>query len=134
MMDRAGLVRALESLVENAVHHSPPGREVVVRTGPDGHDGAGGAGGVEIRIEDSGDGFRADDLPRVFEPFFTRRSGGTGLGLAIAERIVVDHGGSINAGNRDGDGSGGIMTVRLPRLAHDDRPTDRRAENEEIST
>ena len=118
VMDRARLARALESLIENAVHHSPPGGEVVVRTSALGAGDDGSAGGVEVRVEDQGDGFRAEDLPRVFEPFFTRRPGGTGLGLAIVERIVVDHGGSTEAGNRgDAGGRGAVVTVRLPRAA-----------------
>ena len=51
-------------------------------------------------------------LPRLFEPYFTTKSSGTGLGLLIARRIVEEHGGSIEARNREGGGL--VVEVRLP--------------------
>jgi signal transduction histidine kinase len=113
-MDRQRLVQAFQNLIENAIQHSSSGGGVVVEAEAvclDGRDW------VAFAIKDAGPGFRCEDLPRVFEPFFTRRHDGTGLGMAIAQRIVDEHGGSIVVGNRPEGGA--VIVVRLPRL----RPT-----------
>jgi signal transduction histidine kinase len=65
-----------------------PIRLTTRRTGPE---------RVTIAIRDYGVGIRPDDLPRIFEPYFTTRRHGSGLGLAIARNIVEGLGGSIAA-------------------------------------
>ncbi len=67
---------------------------------------------AEITIADEGPGIPQDDLPRLFEPFFSRKAGGTGLGLCAAQKIVELHGGTIRAENASGRGA--IFRVRLP--------------------
>jgi two-component system nitrogen regulation sensor histidine kinase NtrY len=69
---------------------------------------------AEIVVRDTGVGFGAEALRRVFEPYFTTRAGrgGTGLGMAIAYRIVADHGGRILA--EGAPGRGAVITVRIP--------------------
>lgn len=108
-MDSARLVQVFRNLVENAIQHSPPESTVTVATRcactPQERR-------IECRIDDRGQGFKREDLSRLFEPFFTRRRGGTGLGLSIVARIVDEHGGSVVADNRP-DG-GGSMAVYLP--------------------
>jgi signal transduction histidine kinase len=66
-------------------------------------------------VADNGCGMDEEVLTHLFEPFFTRRRGGqgTGLGLSIAFRIVVDHGGKIEA-HSDGPGKGSSFHVSLP--------------------
>jgi signal transduction histidine kinase len=110
-MHRQRLVQVFQNLLENAIQHSPPGGEVVVEieeVSLDGQDW------ISYMIKDAGPGFHLEDLPRVFEPFFTRRRGGTGLGMSIVQRIVEEHGGTITAGNRPGGGA--VVVVRFPLI------------------
>ena len=97
------------NLIENAIQHSPASSVVRVeaRRLLDGnHDW------VECAIKDSGAGILEQDIPKIFEPFFSKRRGGTGLGLAIAQRIMQEHGGKLIAGN-NADG-GACMIARFP--------------------
>lgn len=105
LMDASRLMQAFENLVINAIQHSKSKSEVVIES--DERDGF-----IECSVRDHGPGFAAEDLPRIFEPFFTRRRGGTGLGLAIVQRIIEEHGGTLHAANAENGGA--IVTVRLP--------------------
>ena len=60
---------------------------------------------VAVTIRDTGKGIAEDDLPRIFDPYFTTRRAGTGLGLAIAKNIVEGLGGSISVVTRRGAGT-----------------------------
>lgn len=107
--DRHRLVQVFINLFSNALHFSPKESNVEVtatEVGEDGHRW------VEVAVLDHGPGFAPGDLPRIFEPFFTKRKGGTGLGLAIVRRIVEQHGGRVVAERPEG--GGGLVRVRLP--------------------
>ncbi len=108
-MNQERLAQALRNLIDNALQHAPPNTAVTVVTGRVEDQGR---HWVEFVVSDSGPGFQPADLPRVFEPFFTRRRGGTGLGLALVQRIAHEHGGEATAQNRQ-DG-GAVVTIRLP--------------------
>ena len=60
---------------------------------------------VAISVRDSGTGIAEDDLPRIFDPYFTTRRAGTGLGLAIAKNIVEGLGGTIGVTTARGVGT-----------------------------
>jgi PAS domain S-box-containing protein len=111
-MDQARLLRVFLNLLQNAIDHSPPGGHIHaysrIRTDLTPQI-------IEISVRDHGPGFSEADLPRVFNPFFTRRPGGTGLGLPIVHRIVEEHGGTISVGNH-ADG-GGLIRLQLPVAA-----------------
>jgi PAS domain S-box-containing protein len=108
-IDRRRLSKVFVNLIENAIQHSPQASSVTVeaRKIMDGNNEW-----VDCAIRDSGAGIQADDLPKIFEPFFSKRRGGTGLGLAIAHRIMQEHGGKLIAGNNP-DG-GACMIARFP--------------------
>jgi len=67
---------------------------------------------VVVNISDTGSGIREEDLPHVFDPYFTTKSSGTGLGLAIVHNIVEAHGGQVRVQSRLGQGT--TVTISLP--------------------
>ena len=114
-IDRRRLSKVLVNLIENAIQHSPSGGVVTIEVErlTDGKDEW-----IQCAIKDSGRGILEDDLPRIFEPFFSKRRGGTGLGLAIAQRIMQEHGGQLIAGNNPEGGA--CMIARFPIPAEGD--------------
>jgi len=67
---------------------------------------------VTIEVKDNGPGISADDLERIFSPFFTTKPQGTGLGLAIVRKVVDAHDGRIDAVSAPGRGA--TFRVTLP--------------------
>lgn len=105
LMDPNRLTHAFENVILNAVQHSEPGQRVFIEARAEGDR-------IVCSVRDEGPGFAPGDLRKIFEPFFTRRRGGTGLGLSIVQRIVDEHGGTINAANAAPDGA--LVTMRFP--------------------
>ena len=70
---------------------------------------------VFIKISDTGPGILSEHIHRIFNPFFTTRSGegGTGLGLSIASKIIKDHNGTIDVSSESKKGT--VFTIILPR-------------------
>ena len=108
-MDAGRLIQVFNNLIENAIHHSRPGRAVTI----DAREVVEPRGAwIHCTVRDQGPGFAEEDLPRVFQPFYTRRRGGTGLGLSISQRIVDEHFGRIGARNHAEGGA--VVDVWLP--------------------
>lgn len=109
LLDPARLTQALKNLIENAVQHSPYDGQVRVEAFPVILDGT---SWVRVSVKDRGPGFDPADLPRILEPFFSRRNRGTGLGLSIVARVVEGHGGHLRTANRQ-DG-GAVVEIDIP--------------------
>jgi two-component system sensor histidine kinase HydH len=67
---------------------------------------------LEIVVTDTGSGISDEDLPRIYDPYFTSKPAGTGLGLAVAQKIMEAHGGSIKIESRAGEGTS--VTLGFP--------------------
>lgn len=67
---------------------------------------------VEIVISDTGRGIPPHDLDKIFEPFYTTKTEGTGLGLSVVQRIIDDHGGTIDVKSKEGKGT--TFYIKLP--------------------
>ena len=104
------LEQALGNVLKNALQAMPQGGTLRVETRHDPVERQ-----VTVSIADSGAGIRREDLPRVFQPFFTTKPGGTGLGLAIAMRIVEAHGGRVGVTSKEGVGA--AFTFALPETS-----------------
>ena len=106
-IDANQIRQCLINLVRNAADavSSNGGGRVVVRT-------RGARGRVEVAVADDGVGIAHEQLPRLFEPFFSTKKGGTGLGLALTQQILQDHGGEIHVASRVGRGT--TFTLSVP--------------------
>lgn len=102
--DEDKLKQALWNLLLNAAQHMPQGGTITLSLEI--------GECVEIGVEDQGVGIPVEQLPLIFDPFFTRRSGGTGLGLSVVERVVREHGGEIGVKSQVGEGT--RFWLRLP--------------------
>lgn len=102
--DRQQLWQVFLNLFTNASDAMPEGGVLTLRVEPAGS-------GVAVEVRDTGQGIAPEDLPRLFESFFTTKpeGKGTGLGLPICRRIVEEHGGTIQLASEPGKGT----TVRI---------------------
>lgn len=105
LVDAGQLRQAIDNLVRNALEATPAGGLVTVaaRSGAKGH---------TIEVRDTGRGILPEDLPRIFDLYFTTKAEGTGVGLAVTQQIVAAHGGTIEVESKPGVGT--VMTVHLP--------------------
>ncbi len=112
--DEPRIRQVLSNLVANALQHTPPSADVVVRVGTEGDDAV-------LEVADKGPGMNGQDASRVFERFYrtdssrARASGGTGLGLSIVDSLVRAHGGVVDLKTAPGEGC--CFRVTLPRVS-----------------
>ena len=110
LMDRDQVRQALRNLVNNAIDAMPKGGALTVTAGREEHNDV---SYMFLRVSDTGPGIAAEDLPLIFEPFFSTKTSvhGTGLGLSITRKIMEEHGGFIRAENIAG---GSAFTLYFP--------------------
>ncbi|HWI40641.1 MAG TPA: ATP-binding protein, partial [Verrucomicrobiae bacterium] len=114
--DSEKIKQALLNVVKNALEAMHDRGRIEVATSAE-------AGWVTVRVADNGPGIHPDDLPFLFEPFFTRKGAGTGLGLSITQRVIEEHQGELAVTSTPG--AGAVFTIRLPLLpAPASAPTD----------
>jgi two-component system NtrC family sensor kinase len=71
---------------------------------------------VLVRLRDSGPGMSAEQVNRLFEPFYTTKPGGTGLGMAISYGIIERHGGAIDVLSEPGQGTTFVVALPVNRV------------------
>jgi two-component system sensor histidine kinase HydH len=69
-------------------------------------------GRVRVEVSDTGRGIAAEDISKVFEPYYSTKETGTGLGLAIVRKVIEDHGGTVSVSSKQGSGT--TFTITLP--------------------
>ena len=106
-LDRDQMKQAFYNVIKNSFEAMKSRGVLRIRTDMD-------ASHVIVRFNDSGGGMSAENLSRVFEPYFTTKASGTGLGLLIVRRIVREHGGEL--GIESSEGKGLTLTIRLPYI------------------
>jgi signal transduction histidine kinase len=112
--DEALIRQALVNLVRNGVQAatgSGASEAKVTITGS--LEDLGGRKWQRVCVADNGGGIPENDLPKIFLPFYTTKSEGTGLGLAVVQKVALQHGGSIEARNREGGGAEFLLWLPL---------------------
>jgi signal transduction histidine kinase len=97
--------QALINIIKNALEILETGGVIAIAT--ECHETT-----ITISVHDNGPGIPQQDLPLIFEPFFTRKGAGTGLGLSITQRIIEEHHGSLIV--ESDESSGTTFRIILP--------------------
>ena len=103
--DSNQLSQVFVNLTLNAIDSMSDGGTLTVRSMPQN-------GNIKIQFEDTGFGIPKEDLPKIFDPFYTTKEKGTGLGLAVSYDIIKKMNGTITVESEVGKGS--VFTVTLP--------------------
>jgi PAS domain S-box-containing protein len=116
-VDRDEVMRLFINLIENSIQAMPHGGDLQVRARRE-------DGSATVTIRDSGVGIPSGNLPRIFEPSFSTKTGGAGLGLPICKAIIEDYGGSISIASATGEGTTVTLTFPVEETAPGDAPGD----------
>lgn len=104
--DRQLLKQMMLNLIFNAMKAMPSRGALTIRTrNIPARSGSPRSPRVELQVQDTGIGIPAENLKRIFDPYFTTNRNGTGLGLSVVRRIVQRHSGTIRASSRVNQGA-----------------------------
>lgn len=114
--DSAQIQQCLMNLLFNAIDAMPHGGKLKVSGGIDEKEEM-----IWLAISDTGHGIDTDELPRIFEPFYSTKTEGkgVGLGLSMVYGIIREHNGTVEVDSEMGKGS--IFRIKLPRLLTDEK-------------
>ena len=99
LADPEQLTQAFLNLILNAIQSMPDGGQIEIRTKFLGTDR------IVVEIIDNGMGIPKEKLSKIFDPFYTTKSGGSGLGLSVTQKIIIDHHGRIDVESEVGKGA-----------------------------
>jgi signal transduction histidine kinase len=100
------------NFITNGAQAMPDGGRITLGANLDREKGV-----LHLTFSDEGVGIDPQDLEKVFQPYFTTKEAGIGLGLAITERIIKEHGGSLEVASRKGEGTTFTVNLPLPEVA-----------------
>lgn len=106
--DERYIKQALLNLVKNAVAAMPSGGTLTIKTERSGDE-------VHLLIADTGIGIPEENLPKIFEPYFTTKESGSGLGLTLVFKIIKEHRGEISVSSKEGEGTSFTITLPVPQ-------------------
>jgi PAS domain S-box-containing protein len=109
---RGEMMQVVSNVIANSIYAMPQGGTIDVEVS----DSKAGPKGVDLIVRDNGSGVSPENLPRIFDAFFTTRATiGTGIGLFVAKQFIEGHGGEITIeSNQDSDAHGTTVRVFLP--------------------
>jgi signal transduction histidine kinase len=107
LLDENQIEQVFINLLLNAIHAVEENGRVTIQTAVDSENNK-----VQVEITDNGCGIAADDIEKIFEPFYSTRAKGTGLGLAVSYGIVKNHQGDIRVYSVPGETT--RFTIELP--------------------
>jgi nitrogen fixation/metabolism regulation signal transduction histidine kinase len=105
--DRKQMLRVFNNLIKNSVQAIPPRQSGLITISIHQEESA-----YLVHVKDNGIGIAAEQIPRIFTPSFTTKTGGMGMGLAIVKSIIVNSRGDIWFESREGQGT--VFSFRLP--------------------
>ncbi|MDP2167447.1 MAG: ATP-binding protein [Thermodesulfovibrionales bacterium] len=109
MADKQRIEQAILNIIKNGIDAIPGEGTILISAGETTPDKT-----VEIKIQDTGTGIEAEEMEKIFTPFFTTKAEGkgSGLGLFVAREIIEDHEGTIEVDSTPGQGT--TFTIKLP--------------------